>query len=44
VKGTRREGSLAGGQVEKVLEMGMSFIGAPLENLKGGLSTREFER
>jgi hypothetical protein len=32
------------GYVEKALEMGISFIGAPLGNLEGGSFTRDFER
>jgi hypothetical protein len=46
VKGTWRDGSLAGdpgGEVEKALEMGIS-TGAPLRNLEGGSSSRDFER
>jgi hypothetical protein len=47
VKGTRREGYLAGdpgGLVEKALEMGISFIGAPMGNLEGAHLPGTFDR
>ena len=44
MKGTWREGSLAGDPVEKVLETGISFcMGPVLGNLEEGSSTGDFE-
>jgi hypothetical protein len=47
VKGTRKEGSLAGdpgGSVEKALEKGISPHRGPVENLLESLSTGDFEK